>query len=286
MALQASKKYGLLLPVTIVSVAARATASIRKRFLAPFLLFHHKHIASWASNGIDSEQVPGTFSMFTISSRSSQASAQGEKWFLPSYSLECCEGSYPNRRLNSNTWPTHSIRGPATAGSITVCSGRRDLAQKTMRHSSRSRRADSESGQFTANQEGGMKATSYLFFTGLMIVVLLLLYADPAAAWPTDNMPHVGLTSACAAPLPSGTHLGQNFTFLLCVGSSQATTWSITVFKLPNGPVLPCSISGQPVSINKLNCTNIPTGTYSVTVSYMVGTSPGPTHSDRLYSAP
>ena len=39
----------------------------------------HHHIGSCTSNGIDWEQVPGTCSMLTMSSPSSQASAQSEK---------------------------------------------------------------------------------------------------------------------------------------------------------------------------------------------------------------
>ena len=40
------------------------------------------HIGSCTSNGINSEQVPGAFSVLTIPSLSSQASAQSEKRFL------------------------------------------------------------------------------------------------------------------------------------------------------------------------------------------------------------
>ena len=39
----------------------------------------HHHIGSCTSNGIDWEQVSGTCSMLTMSSPSSQASAQSEK---------------------------------------------------------------------------------------------------------------------------------------------------------------------------------------------------------------
>lgn len=57
MAPQASKKCGLLPP-------------------------DHHRIASCTSNGSNSELVPGTFSVLTISSLYSQASAQSEKGFL------------------------------------------------------------------------------------------------------------------------------------------------------------------------------------------------------------
>jgi hypothetical protein len=39
---------------------------------------HHLQIGSCTSNSIDSEQIPGTFSVLTISSLSPQASAQSE----------------------------------------------------------------------------------------------------------------------------------------------------------------------------------------------------------------
>ena len=42
----------------------------------------HHHIGYGTSNGIDSEQVPGIFSVLTISSVSPQTSAQREKRFL------------------------------------------------------------------------------------------------------------------------------------------------------------------------------------------------------------
>ena len=42
---------------------------------------HHIDIGSCTSNGVNSEQVPGTFSILTISSLPSQASAQSEKRF-------------------------------------------------------------------------------------------------------------------------------------------------------------------------------------------------------------
>jgi len=63
MAPQASKKYGLQPP-------------------------DHRHIgiASCTSNGIDSEQVPGPFSVLTSSPLAPQASAQGEKRFLTPFS--------------------------------------------------------------------------------------------------------------------------------------------------------------------------------------------------------
>jgi hypothetical protein len=43
---------------------------------------HHHRLASCSSNGLNSEQVPGPFSVLTISSLSRQASAQSEKRFL------------------------------------------------------------------------------------------------------------------------------------------------------------------------------------------------------------
>ena len=61
MAPQASKKCGPLLP-------------------------DHHHIGPRTSNGIDSEQVPGIFSILTISSLSPQTSAQSEKRFLRPFS--------------------------------------------------------------------------------------------------------------------------------------------------------------------------------------------------------
>jgi filamentous hemagglutinin family protein len=47
---------------------------------------HHHNIGSCTSNGIDSEQVPGIFSVLTISSGSPQTSAQREKRFLTPFS--------------------------------------------------------------------------------------------------------------------------------------------------------------------------------------------------------
>ena len=43
---------------------------------------NHQRIGSCTSNGIDSEQVPGTVSVLTISSLPSQPSAQRAKRFL------------------------------------------------------------------------------------------------------------------------------------------------------------------------------------------------------------
>lgn len=48
---------------------------------------HHHRITSCTSNVINSEQVPGSFSVLTISSLSSQASAQSEKRFLTPISV-------------------------------------------------------------------------------------------------------------------------------------------------------------------------------------------------------
>ena len=69
MAPQASKKCGLLPP-------------------------DHPRIGSYKSNGIDSEQVLGTFSILTSSSLTSQASAQRETWFLRHFHVQkIIEGS-------------------------------------------------------------------------------------------------------------------------------------------------------------------------------------------------
>lgn len=130
-----------------------------------------------------------------------------------------------------------------------------------------------------------MKTSTYLLLTSLMVVGLLL-NAGPALAWPSDNMPHVGQTSACIAHLPSGTHLGATYTFRLCVGNSQATTWSATVIRQNGTPLTGCGLDNQPVSVNNFTCTGIPTGVYSVTVRYKVGTSDGPAHSECWYVAP
>ena len=45
---------------------------------------HHHRLASCTSNSLNSEQVPGTFSVLTISSLSPQASARSGKRFLAS----------------------------------------------------------------------------------------------------------------------------------------------------------------------------------------------------------
>lgn len=42
----------------------------------------HQQIGSWTSNNINSEQIPGTVSLLTISSISPQKLAQSKKWFL------------------------------------------------------------------------------------------------------------------------------------------------------------------------------------------------------------
>lgn len=122
-------------------------------------------------------------------------------------------------------------------------------------------------------------------FVAALVVVGLFLNAVTVSAGFADNMPHLGQTSACSSHLTTGTHIGTTYTFRLCVGTSQATTWSWTVVRRSDGFVA-CKIINQPVSINTLQCNNIPAGTYSVTVAYMVGTSPGPTHSDCWYLAP
>ena len=46
----------------------------------------HQQIGCCTSNGINSEQVPGTFSVLTISSLSPQTSAQSEKKLLTPFS--------------------------------------------------------------------------------------------------------------------------------------------------------------------------------------------------------
>jgi hypothetical protein len=46
----------------------------------------HQQIGCSTSNGIYSEQVPGTFSVLTISSLAPQVSAQSEKKFLTPFS--------------------------------------------------------------------------------------------------------------------------------------------------------------------------------------------------------
>jgi hypothetical protein len=132
-----------------------------------------------------------------------------------------------------------------------------------------------------------MRTAGYVLIAVVMTGAWLLTASPASAAWP-DNMPHLGIPSGCGSQthLPSGTQLTANYTFRLCVGNSQATTWSWTVKRKSDGLVLPCSIYNQPVSVNTLNCTNIPPGVYSVTVAYMVGTSPGPSHPDCWYLKP
>jgi hypothetical protein len=68
MAPQASKKCGLLPP-------------------------DHQRIGSCKSNSINSEQVPGTFFLLTISSLSPQTSAQSKKRFLTLFSCSHVMGA-------------------------------------------------------------------------------------------------------------------------------------------------------------------------------------------------
>jgi hypothetical protein len=53
-------------------------ASEKRGLISP----DHHHIGSCTSNGLNSEQIPGTFPVLTISSLSREASAQSEKRFL------------------------------------------------------------------------------------------------------------------------------------------------------------------------------------------------------------
>ena len=65
---------------------------------------HHHRLAPCTSNGINSEQVPGTFSLFTILPLSRQASAQREKRFLTPFLLS----PFPSQR--ENRFLTHFLR--------------------------------------------------------------------------------------------------------------------------------------------------------------------------------
>ena len=57
-----------------------------------------------------------------------------------------------------------------------------------------------------------MKISEVLFFASLLCC-RFLLSAGHALAWPPDNMPHLGATSACTAHLPTGTRSGQAIHF-------------------------------------------------------------------------
>lgn len=127
--------------------------------------------------------------------------------------------------------------------------------------------------------------TGNYFLIAIVTVGGWLLTASPVSAQFGNNMPHVGQTSACTAHLANGTHLGTTYTFRLCVGTSQATSWTASVIR-SNGTVLPCGLNNQPVSVNSFTCSGMPTGLYSVTVRYKVGTSDGPAHSECWYWVP
>ena len=73
-----------------------------------------------------------------------------------------------------------------------------------------------------------MKISIRQFFASLF-VLSLFLSAGQALAWPPDNMPHIWDEQWMYCSFADRDTFGDKlYTFRLCVGTSQATTWSWT----------------------------------------------------------
>ena len=75
----------------------------------------HQQIGSCTSNNINSEQVPGTVSLLTISSISPQKLAQSKKWFLTPFACLSlarveCGGVVSEKIVNVQKFTTGQIK--------------------------------------------------------------------------------------------------------------------------------------------------------------------------------
>ena len=115
----------------------------------------HHHIGFCTSNGIKSEQVPGTFSVLTISSLSPQASAQSEKKFFtpfpepPFQNLKTVITSATTRQL----WICATIDHREFVVHSAAGNKKRRESRKVFQGSQSSGHAV-KSGQFKSDKEG------------------------------------------------------------------------------------------------------------------------------------
>lgn len=134
-----------------------------------------------------------------------------------------------------------------------------------------------------------MKASTYLLSAGLMVVGLLLT-ADPSSAQWSDSMPHYGSDSSCTAHMVKGTHLGTNYTFTMCRALSSADTWGASIIKNGTTPTTICFVDLHQVptsGVDSVPCSPIPSGVYTAVITYTVpGDSTKYNHTDQYYYAP
>lgn len=123
--------------------------------------------------------------------------------------------------------------------------------------------------------------------SAVLTIVAFLVCAATVSAW-SDSMPHYG-NGGCGGHMTNGTHVGTGYTFYICKAASQATYWTAFLTNRTNGVKLSnCGITNQPVpssGVASFNCTGIPSGFYTATISYTV---PGNSfaHVDSYYIAP
>lgn len=130
-----------------------------------------------------------------------------------------------------------------------------------------------------------MRLISARFVAVSVMLVGLLLLSSPAplfaTAIPNDGVPHyakwVSPSGACVDHVATPTspeHVPANYTFTMCQGSSNATSWFAEIVAYPSGTLV-CHLGDASnmvaaSSLQTFPC-NLPAGTYKAWIHYYVG---------------
>ena len=141
-----------------------------------------------------------------------------------------------------------------------------------------------------------MKSGSYCLVITLMVVGLFLASSPASMA---DSMPHYA-TSSSSCPnyvhMVTGTHTGANPTFRLCIGSSNANYWQVSLKNPVTLQIAPnCQLPYQQAADNAtFTCTvsaagtpgTLPPGTWLASITYWIPGGGPITHAHYFYVAP
>jgi hypothetical protein len=119
-------------------------------------------------------------------------------------------------------------------------------------------------------------ARTFAVSLGLVGLALLLYPYPAAAALPNDERPHFVKDSAtCQNHVAIGEHIPSGYVFLLCKGTSTATTWWVQILR--NNLVI-CGLSSEqvpatPPARSLQPCTINPGGVLKAKVFWITGIS-------------
>lgn len=132
-----------------------------------------------------------------------------------------------------------------------------------------------------------MKTGTY-FLLAILMLLGLLLGADPAAAW-SDTKPHAATNNTCVTHIPSIINGKNGYTFTFCRAGSAATSWMAEIRDSSNNLITACTPNtggwtNLPPNYKAITCTSLPVGTIKTKVFWYVGGSPQMDHPHNTFN--